>query len=167
MQEIADQIHLGAMVFLKREYQILSIFILLVAILLAWGIGLYTALAFIGGAICSILAGRIGMNAATKANVRTANAAKEKGQAAALLIAFNGGTVMGLAVASLGLLGVGILFKIFGGDPATTSSINGFAMGGRDLHEERRRRLRSGRQDRSGHPRGRSQEPGRHRRQRG
>jgi K(+)-stimulated pyrophosphate-energized sodium pump len=129
MQEIADQIHLGAMVFLKREYQILSIFILLVAILLAWGIGLYTALAFIGGAICSILAGRIGMNAATKANVRTANAAKEKGQAAALLIAFNGGTVMGLAVASLGLLGVGILFKIFGGDPATTSSINGFAMG--------------------------------------
>ncbi len=129
MRDIADQIHLGSMVFLRREYQILSVFILIVAILLALGIGHYTALAFIGGAICSILAGRIGMNAATKANVRTANAAKEQGQAAALIIAFNGGTVMGLAVASLGMLGVGILFKIFGGDPVAASNINGFAMG--------------------------------------
>ncbi|MDP3938932.1 MAG: sodium-translocating pyrophosphatase, partial [Deltaproteobacteria bacterium] len=129
MQEIADQIHLGAMVFLKREYQILAVFIVIVAVLLGFAVNLQTALAFIGGAISSLLAGRFGMSAATKANVRTANAAKEKGQTAALLIAFNGGSVMGLAVASLGLMGVGVLYLIFGGDPATSSYINGFAMG--------------------------------------
>ncbi|MFQ5457839.1 MAG: sodium/proton-translocating pyrophosphatase, partial [Myxococcota bacterium] len=101
MREIAEQIHLGAMVFLRREYQILAIFVLIVAVLLGLAINLQTACAFIGGAACSILAGRFGMNAATRANVRTANAAKVQGQTAALLVAFNGGAVMGLAVASL------------------------------------------------------------------
>ncbi len=129
MQEIADQIHLGAMVFLKREYQILAVFIVVVAALLGFAVNLQTSLAFVGGAICSLLAGLFGMSAATKANVRTANAAKEKGQTTALLVAFNGGAVMGLAVASLGLIGVGVLFMVFGGDPVTSSYINGFAMG--------------------------------------
>ena len=129
MREIADQIHEGAMVFLRREYQILAIFVVIVAGLLGFSINPQTAFAFIGGAICSILAGRFGMGAATKANVRTANAAKEQGQSEALLVAFNGGAVMGLAVASLGLLGVGILYRLYGGDPGTTSYINGFAMG--------------------------------------
>jgi len=99
MRDIAEQIHLGAMVFLKREYRILAVFIVVVASLLGIFISPLTAVAFVGGAISSILAGLFGMNAATRANVRTANAAKESGQAAALLIAFSGGSVMGLAVA--------------------------------------------------------------------
>src|SRR3990172_5955528 len=129
MRDIAEQIHLGAMVFLKREYRILAVFIVVVASLLGIFISPLTAVAFVGGAISSILAGLFGMNAATRANVRTANAAKESGQAAALLIAFSGGSVMGLAVASLGLVGVGFLFRLWGADPVTVSAINGYAMG--------------------------------------
>ena len=129
MQEIAEQIQLGAMVFLKREYRILAVFVVIVAVLLGVYIGLQTAVAFISGAMSSVLAGLFGMTAATRANVRTANAAKEKGQASALIVAFNGGSVMGLAVASLGLLGLGLAFRILGGDPATASAINGYAMG--------------------------------------
>jgi len=75
------------------------------------------------------MAGFFGMKSATKANVRTAAAAKDKGQAGALLVAFNGGAVMGLSVASLGLLGLGVLYMIFGGSPETASVINGFGMG--------------------------------------
>ncbi|MFH1373764.1 MAG: sodium-translocating pyrophosphatase [bacterium] len=129
MKEIADVIHSGAMVFLKREYSILVLFVIIVFALLAWRIQLNTGLAFLGGAACSMLAGFIGMKAATRANVRTTAAAKDSGQAAALSIAFSGGAVMGMTVASLGLIGVGIVFYLFGGDPATSSSINGFAMG--------------------------------------
>ncbi len=129
MQEIAGQIHDGAMVFLKREYTILVGFIIIVFALLAWKIGLQTGYAFLGGTSCSMLAGFIGMKAATAANVRTCAAAKDKGQAAALSIAFSGGAVMGMTVASLGLIGVGVAFYFFGGDPKTASIINGFAMG--------------------------------------
>ncbi len=129
MQEISGVIHDGAMVFLKREYSILVIFIIVVFALLAWRIQLQTALTFLGGACCSMLAGFIGMKAATQANVRTCAAAKDKGQPAALSIAFTGGAVMGMTIASLGLIGVGIVFYIFGSDPATSSIINGFAMG--------------------------------------
>jgi K(+)-stimulated pyrophosphate-energized sodium pump len=75
-----------------------------------------------------VLAGFFGMKSATRANVRTTAAAKEKGQGAALLVAFNGGSVMGVAVASLGLIGVGVLFTLYG-DPSTAQVINGFAMG--------------------------------------
>lgn len=128
MKEISNVIHDGAMVFLKREYSILVVFILVVFGLLAWRIELNTAFAFLGGAICSMLAGFIGMKAATRANVRTCAAAKDKGQPAALSIAFTGGAVMGMTVASLGLIGVGIVFYIFG-DPQHASTINGFAMG--------------------------------------
>jgi K(+)-stimulated pyrophosphate-energized sodium pump len=128
MTEIADAIHAGAMAFLKREYSILSIFIIVVAALLFWGLGKETALAFVFGAVCSIIAGLAGMQSATHANVRTTEAARTSGQGAALLVAFNGGAVMGIAVASLGLIGLGVLFKMYG-HPETAKIINGFGMG--------------------------------------
>jgi K(+)-stimulated pyrophosphate-energized sodium pump len=129
MKDLSDQIHQGAMVFLKREYSILFVFVAIVFLLLLWKLGVPTASAFLGGAICSTLAGFIGMNAATRANGRTSEAARSEGAGVALQVAFSGGVVMGLAVASLGLLGVGIAFYILGGDPETVSAINGFAMG--------------------------------------
>jgi K(+)-stimulated pyrophosphate-energized sodium pump len=128
MQEIGDAIHEGAMAFLKREYSVLSVFVVVVGALLGWGIGLMTAISFVGGAICSVFAGYIGMQAATHANVRTTFAANQEGQGKALNIAFSGGAVMGLAVASLGLFGVGVLFHFFG-SPSQAHVINGFAMG--------------------------------------
>ena len=129
MREISETIHDGAMVFLKREYSILVIFVIVIFALLSWKIELNTGLAFLGGAFCSMLAGYFGMNAATSANVRTTAAAKDSGQSMALSIAFSGGAVMGMAVASLGLVGVGIAYYFFGNDPSTASTINGFAMG--------------------------------------
>ena len=128
MKEISDVIHDGAMVFLKREYSILVIFVIVVFALLAWRIQLETGLAFLGGAACSMLAGFIGMKAATRANVRTTTAARDSGQSMALSIAFSGGAVMGMTIASLGLIGVGIVFYFFG-KPDTAFIINGFAMG--------------------------------------
>ena len=136
MTEIADAIHEGAMVFLSREYKILGYFIagifLLLLVLISmqnglW-IGFWTAISYAVGAGCSMLAGFFGMNAATTSGVRTSQAAVDGGQSKALLIAFNGGAVMGLCVASLGLIGVGGLFLLFGrGDSFTV--ISGFAMG--------------------------------------
>ena len=136
MTEIADAIHEGAMVFLSREYKMLGYFVGAVFILLlvlisvqkgVW-IGFWTAVAYAVGAGCSMLAGYFGMNAATTSGVRTSQAAADGGQAKALNIAFNGGAVMGLCVASLGLIGVGGLFALFGrGD--SISVISGFAMG--------------------------------------
>ena len=128
MKDIASQIHLGAMAFLKREYVVLSVFVLIVVLLLGNFLGVDTALAYLSGALCSVLAGFFGMQAATKANVRTAEAARSVGQDKALLTAFDGGAVMGVSVASLGLIGVGIFFLLFG-DPSHASIINGFAMG--------------------------------------
>ena len=128
MAELSEMIHDGAMVYLKRQYTILAGFIAVVFGLLYWKLEPQTAWAFLGGALCSILAGYFGMKAATRANVRTAQAATEGGQAKALSVAFAGGAVMGMSVASLGLIGVGILFIMFG-DPETAKYINGFAMG--------------------------------------
>ena len=128
MKDIASQIHIGAMAFLKREYVVLSVFVLIVVILLGSFLNLETAIAYLSGALCSILAGLFGMQAATCANVRTAEAARSVGQGKALLTAFDGGSVMGVSVASIGLIGVGIFFILFG-DPAHASIINGFAMG--------------------------------------
>ncbi|MBI4562117.1 MAG: sodium-translocating pyrophosphatase [Candidatus Rokubacteria bacterium] len=125
MLEISGQIHAGAMAFLRKEYSALAWFVVVVAGLLAWAIHPFTALAFVSGAICSMLAGFFGMKAATKANVRTANAAKESGRDRALSVAFYGGSVMGLSIASLGILGLGIYYLLFQ-DPLV---INGFAMG--------------------------------------
>lgn len=128
MQGISEQIYIGAMAFLRREYTVLAFFVAIVAILLGIFLAPATAFAFVSGAICSVLAGYFGMKAATKANVRTAQAAKESGQGKALLIAFNGGAVMGVSVASLGLIGVGVFFMLYG-QPETANIINGFAMG--------------------------------------
>jgi K(+)-stimulated pyrophosphate-energized sodium pump len=130
VKKIGDQIHLGAMVFLKREYKMLSIFsvVLLVAIFVS-PLGANTAIAFLVGALSSATAGYLGMFAATKANVRTAVAAHNHGQSLALSISFYGGSVMGLCVASLGLVGLGSLYWYFGGDPHTAHAIHGFGMG--------------------------------------
>ena len=112
MRGIADQIEEGAMAFLKREYSVLIVFIFVVGGLLWWAVGQWTALSFWFGALSSMTAGFIGMKAATKANVRTSEAARSGGAAKALRIAFNGGAVMGLAVAALGLFGVGLIYYL-------------------------------------------------------
>ncbi len=128
--EIGDQIHLGAMVFMKAEYSRLAVFCVICIVALGLSdLGWSTASAFFLGAICSGTAGYIGMYAATKANVRTATAAQDQGASAALTVAFFGGSVMGLTVASMGLLGLGILYLAFGGDPHTAHVIHGFGMG--------------------------------------
>ena len=131
MVEISEAIHEGAMTFLKREYTILAGFIVIVFVLLFAFVGAHTAYAFLAGAVCSILAGYTGMKAACHANVRTAQAANQHGQGPALNIAFSGGAVMGLAVAGLGLFGVGALASAIGvwDDISQASTINGFAMG--------------------------------------
>jgi K(+)-stimulated pyrophosphate-energized sodium pump len=128
---IADEIHIGAMVFMHREYKMLFAFaaVLVVGIVLS-PLGTNTAIAFVAGAVSSATAGYLGMYAATKANVRTAVAANQEGAAAALNIAFYGGSIMGLCVASLGLMGLGGLYYYFGGDPHTAHAIHGFGMGG-------------------------------------
>jgi K(+)-stimulated pyrophosphate-energized sodium pump len=129
--EIGAEIHLGAMVFMRREYTMLFWFCLVLFLILLFvpGLGVGTAVAFLVGAATSALAGYIGMNTATRANVRTATAAHTKGAAEALTVAFFGGSIMGLAVASLGLIGLGSLYLFFGGDPETAHTIHGFGMG--------------------------------------
>ena len=114
--KIGDQIHLGAKVFMITEYKILAPVVL--ALVLACGLsplGWYTALAIAVGALSSAIAGFIGMYSATKANVRTATAAENHGQEQALSISFFGGSIMGLCVASMGLVGLGGLFFYFSG----------------------------------------------------
>jgi K(+)-stimulated pyrophosphate-energized sodium pump len=137
MAELGSRIREGAFAFLKREYSVLIPFIVVVAILLYVALGsLATSAAYVGGAFCSLMAGFFGMNAATEANVRTSEAARDVGQGKALRIAFNGGAVMGLSVGSLGLLGIGVvLFACSGGLSGDSSFkafsevIAGFAMG--------------------------------------
>ena len=130
VKKIGDQIHLGAMVFMHREYKMLAMFaaVLLIGIVLS-PLGVNTAIAFTVGALSSATAGYLGMFAATKANVRTAVAAHEHGAPAALSISFYGGSIMGLCVASLGLIGLGSLYWYFGGEPHTAHAIHGFGMG--------------------------------------
>ncbi|PHN08051.1 sodium-translocating pyrophosphatase [Flavilitoribacter nigricans] len=119
MARIAKNISDGAMAFLKAEYRVLAIFVVVVAILLAWSgsrseaSSALVALSFVLGAICSALAGFIGMRIATKANVRTTNAARTS-LGKALEVAFAGGSVMGLGVVGLGVLGLSILFLLYG-----------------------------------------------------
>ncbi|MDA2915321.1 sodium-translocating pyrophosphatase [Nitrospinae bacterium AH_259_B05_G02_I21] len=127
MVEISEAIHEGAMIFLRREYSYLVFFIASVFIGLALFINTWTAVAFLFGASCSMLAGYFGMEAATRANVRTSEAANVHGQSKALAVAFSGGAVMGLSVASLGLVGIGVFFYLFADKDPTI--INGFAMG--------------------------------------
>ncbi len=127
--KIGDAIHSGAMVFMHREYKMLSMFALVLMVLLYIFLGKYTTIAFVVGAITSATAGYIGMFAATKANVRTTVAAHEKGASSALTVAFFGGSVMGLCVAALGLIGLGTLYYFFGNDPEHAEAIHGFGMG--------------------------------------
>ena len=125
MKEISGYIEEGAMAFLVREYKSLGIFVVVLAIILAVAINIQTAVCFLAGAICSILAGYFGMRAATKANVRTANAAKESGMGKALQTAFSGGAVMGLSVVGLGILGMSIAYFIFD----DSNIVTGFSFG--------------------------------------
>jgi K(+)-stimulated pyrophosphate-energized sodium pump len=129
VKEIGDEIHLGAMVFMSAEYKRLAIFCLVCIAALYFSLGWQTAASFILGALCSGIAGFIGMYSATKANVRTAVAARDQGSSEALNIAFFGGSIMGLTVAAMGLFGVGILFYFFAGNIDTIHAIEGFAMG--------------------------------------
>ena len=125
MQEIASHIEEGAMAFLNKEYKYLAVFIVVVFVAIAIFLDIRTAVAFLVGAIFSIIAGNIGMRIAVKANVRTAEAAKT-GMKEALSIAFSGGTVMGLCVAGLGLFGVGIMSYFL---DLNTEYITGFGLG--------------------------------------
>jgi len=130
MREIAELIHDGAMVFLKAEYKILAVFVAIVAALIFFLISHETSYAFLGGAACSMFAGFFGMKAATRANVRTSAAANKEGMGAALMVAFGGGSVMGLAVASLGLTGVAIAYALIDSSSAANYTVlSGFAMG--------------------------------------
>ena len=130
VRDIADEIHLGAMVFMASEYKRLAIFCIICIVALYASLGADTAVAFLLGALCSGTAGYIGMYTATKANVRTAVAANSKGAAEALNVAFFGGSIMGLTVASMGLFGIGILYHFMGGTAHGIEAIEGFAMGG-------------------------------------
>jgi K(+)-stimulated pyrophosphate-energized sodium pump len=129
VKKIGDQIHTGALAFMKTEYKYLSIFIVVIVLLAWYALGPYTALSIIVGAICSSVAGFIGMYAATKANVRTATAAQKDGPAAALSVSFYGGSIMGLCVASLGLIGLGTLYYFYVPAGIDPHKLEGFAMG--------------------------------------
>ncbi len=126
MKEIAASISEGAQAFLTAEYKILVFFVIVLFILIGVGIGNWiTAVCFVVGAVFSTLAGYFGMSVATKANVRTANAAKEGGMNRALSIAFSGGAVMGMCVAGLGVLGVSTIYLITG----NVDVLSGFSLG--------------------------------------
>jgi len=126
MKEIAAAISDGARAFLLAEYKILVIFVTVLFVLIGLGIGNWvTAICFVVGAVFSTAAGYAGMNVATKANVRTANAAREKGMNQALSIAFSGGAVMGMCVAGLGVLGVSVIYIITG----DVGVLSGFSLG--------------------------------------
>ena len=127
MVAISELIESGSMTFLKKEYAVLGVFLVVVTVLMAFNLGMDSAVCYIFGALASMLCGFIGMKAATKANVRTAQAARES-QGQALSVAFYGGSVMGMSVASLGLLGVAFLYKWLAGMD-TIEALNGFAMG--------------------------------------
>ena len=127
VKKIGDQIHRGALAFMKTEYTYLLMFMSVLVVLVWLGLGMHSAIAVIVGAACSSVAGFIGMYAATKANVRTATAAQKDGAAAALSVSFYGGSVMGLCVASLGLIGLGTLYYFFNTDHV--HALEGFGMG--------------------------------------
>ena len=127
VKKIGDQIHNGALAFMKTEYKYLLAFMAVLVILVYFALGVHSAIAVITGAAASSLAGFIGMYAATKANVRTATAAQQDGAAAALSVSFYGGSVMGLCVASLGLIGLGGLYYFF--SDGHVHALEGFGMG--------------------------------------
>ena len=125
MKEIAGYIHEGAMAFLAAEYKYLAMFVAFVAVIIGIFLKPLTAVCFVAGAVFSICAGYLGMTVATKANVRTAAAAKDGGMPAALKIAFSGGAVMGLGVVGLGIAGVAAAYMLFG----DVEIVTGFGLG--------------------------------------
>jgi len=142
MKKLASMIHSGAMTYLKTQYRILLVFILVVAVLLFFGVNRATSIAFVTGALFSMIAGVAGMGAATVGNVRTTHAARSD-ISSALSVAFSSGSVMGFAVAALGLLGVSLFYLMFhevetvrvflqnflGMETVDLNSIAGFGMG--------------------------------------
>ena len=133
MQELAKAIQEGAMAFLKTEYRVLSVFVAIVAVALYMlgdekGGGMDTVIAFLSGAFASALAGWIGMHTATRAAVRTTEAART-GLAPALTVAFSSGTVMGLTVVGLGVLGIAVFTNLYGVDEGALQKVLGFSFG--------------------------------------
>ncbi|OGC04799.1 sodium-translocating pyrophosphatase [candidate division WOR-1 bacterium RIFOXYA12_FULL_43_27] len=129
MEEISSLIHEGAMTFLKRQYLSIAIFMALVFVAIAYAVNLTTASAYVFGGICSMLTGFIGMNAATRANVRCAAAAADNRQGKALGFAFRGGAVMGMAVASLGVIGLAVIWFFIPDLKTKALVVTGFSMG--------------------------------------
>ncbi len=128
-ERIASYVREGSMAFLVREYKVLAIYSAVVAAALWYGLGAVSAISFVVGAFLSLLAGFAGMKAATYANVRTTQAASTGSKAAALLVALDGGAVMGLAVASLGLIGLGTIYVMFKDSAALATILHSFAVG--------------------------------------
>lgn len=129
MQAIAAAIHDGAMTYLRRQYTTIAVFMLLLFAIITYFIDLRVAAAYVGGGLCSMLAGIIGMNAATRANLRTAAAAAENNQGKALGMAFKGGAVMGMAVASLGVIGLAGIWLLVPDLKTKALIVTGFSMG--------------------------------------
>jgi len=132
MRDIAEKIHSGTVVFLKQEYKVTAIFLAISFLAVCFTLCLPTAIAFLAGSICSMLPGWIGMKAATTSNIRTCQAARKDGLAKALNVAFLGGSVMGISVASVGIIGLGTyaLVVLNGDNPATLPYvIAGFCLG--------------------------------------
>ena len=129
MNRIALYVREGAMAFLVREYKVLAVYAAVVFALLTFSLGVIAGASFLLGAFLSLLAGFFGMKAATYANVRTAQAAREGTKANALLTALDGGAVMGLSVAGLGLVGITGLYVVFQGDPNLGTVLHSFAVG--------------------------------------
>ncbi len=129
MNRIAGYIREGSMAFLVREYKVLFVYAVVVGIVLWFALGMVAALSFALGAFLSLLAGFFGMKAATYANVRTTQAASTGSKAKALLVALDGGAVMGLSVAGLGLIGLGLLYLYFKDTPLVSTVLHSFAVG--------------------------------------
>jgi K(+)-stimulated pyrophosphate-energized sodium pump len=129
MNRIAGYVREGAMAFLVREYKVLTIYALVVGAALGYSLGVVAAACFLLGAFLSLLAGFFGMKAATYANVRTTQAASTGSKSKALLVALDGGAVMGFSVAGLGLVGLGLLYVLFQNKPELATVLHSFAVG--------------------------------------
>ena len=129
MNRIAGYIREGSMAFLVREYKVLAVYSAVVAVLLYFALGPVASIWFLIGAFLSLLAGFVGMKAATFANVRTTQAAATSTKGNALLVALDGGAVMGLSVAGLGLVGIGLLYYFYQADAHIGTILHSFAVG--------------------------------------
>ena len=137
MERIASYVREGSMAFLSREYKVLAIYSIVIGTLLWISLGQISALSFVLGAFLSLLAGFFGMKAATYANVRTTQAARDGSKAKALLVALDGGAVMGLAVAGLGLIGLSLLYINFKGQSNLSIVLHSFAVGASSIANRR------------------------------